>query len=107
MSVCYGSNVTLPCTIDVASPSPLYYWERTSLGGSSSEINRTLSDGSLQLQNIQQPGIYQCTARNDYGSSVQIIELSKCLFMILQNYVLFFLMLQKLICFLPEIIHLN
>ena len=77
MSVCYGCNVTLSCTIDVANPSPSYYWQRTSLGGSLSEINSTLSDGSLQLQNIQQPGIYRCTARNDYGRSIQVFELSE------------------------------
>ena len=77
VSVFYGSNVTLPCTIDVANPSPSYYWERTPLGGLTSEINKTLSDGSLQLQNVQQSGIYQCTAHNDYGSSIQVFELSE------------------------------
>ena len=79
MSVYYGSNVTLPCTIDVANPSPSYYWERmSSVGDSSLEINNTLIDGSLQLKSVQQSGIYQCTARNDYGSSIQLIELSEC-----------------------------
>ena len=78
VSICYGSNVTLPCTIDVANPLPSYYWERVSVGDSPFEINKTLSDGSLQLNNVQQSGIYQCTARNHYGSSIQIIELSKC-----------------------------
>ena len=77
MTVCYGSNITLSCTIDVANPSPSYYWERMSIGDSPLEINKTLSDGSLQLNNVQQSGIYQCTARNDYGSSIQIIELSE------------------------------
>ena len=77
VSVCYGYNVTLPCTIDVANPSPSYYWERTSLGGSS-ELNKTFSDGSLHLKNVKHSGIYRCTAQNDYGSSIQIIELSEC-----------------------------
>ena len=77
VSVCHGSNVTLTCTIDVANPSPTYYWELVSLGGPSSEINKTLSDGSLYLKHVQQSGIYQCTAHNDYGSSIQIIELSE------------------------------
>ena len=77
MTVSYGSNVTLPCAIDVANPSPSYYWERVSIGDSPLKTNKTLSDGSLQLNNVQQSGIYQCTARNDYGSSIQIIELSE------------------------------
>ena len=75
--VTYGSNVTLPCTIDVANPSPSYYWERLSVVDSPSEINNTFSDGSLQLNGIQRSGIYQCIAQNDYGSSIQIIELSE------------------------------
>ena len=78
VSIYYGSNVTLPCTIGVANPSPSYYWERvSSVGDSPLEINKTLSDGSLQLYNVQQFGIYRCIARNDYGSSIQIIELRK------------------------------
>ena len=77
MTVSYGSNITLPCTIDVANPSSSYYWECVSIGDSTLEINKTLSDGSLQLNNVQQSGIYQCTARNNYGSSIQIIELSE------------------------------
>ena len=79
MTVSYGCSITLSCTIDVANPSPSYYWERVSTGDSSLEINKTLSDGSLHLKDIQRSGIYQCTAHNDYGSSIQIIELSEFL----------------------------
>ena len=78
VSVYYGSNVTLPCTINIANPSPSYYWECISTRGLSYwEANETLSDGSLYLKNVQSSGIYQCNAHNDYGSSVQIIELCK------------------------------
>ena len=78
MTVSHGSNVTLPCAIDVANPSPSYYWERVySVGDLLLEINQTLSDGSLHLKDTQRSGIYRCTARNDYGSSMQIIELSE------------------------------
>ena len=78
MTVSHGSNVTLPCAIDVANPSPSYYWERVySVGDLPLEINQTLSDGSLHLKDTQRSGIYRCTARNDYGSSMQIIELSE------------------------------
>ena len=77
MTVSYGCNITLPCAIDVASPSPSYYWERVSIGDSPLEVNSTLSDGSLYLKEIQRSGIYRCTAHNDYGSSIQITELSE------------------------------
>ena len=78
VSVCYGSNVTLPCTIDIANPSPSYYWEHLPLGYSSTtqDLSEVLSDGSLQLVNVQNSGVYRCTAENDYGSSVQLTELS-------------------------------
>ena len=75
--VSYGCSITLLCTIKIANPSPSYYWEHVSDGDSPLEINKTLSDGSLQLKNVRQSGIYQCTAHNDYGSSIQIIELSE------------------------------
>ena len=77
ISAPYGSNVTLPCIIDVANPSPSYYWDRVSVEGASSEINKTLSDGSLLLQNVQKSGMYRCTAHNYYGTSIQMIILSK------------------------------
>ena len=77
MTVSYGSNVTLPCAIDVVNPSPSYYWQHVSVGDSPLEINQTLSDGSLHLKDIQRSGIYRCTAHNEYGSSIQIIELSE------------------------------
>ena len=78
MSASYGSDVNLPCTVHSANPSPAYYWEKLPVEDGSSEINgRTLSDGSLLLQNVQEPGMYQCTAHNVYGSSTQITELSK------------------------------
>ena len=77
VTVSYGSSITLPCTIDVANPSPSYYWERESDGDSPFEVNSTLSDGSLLLNNVQQSDIYRCTAHNDYGSSLQLIELSE------------------------------
>ena len=77
MSVPYGSNVSLPCTVEVASPLPLYDWECVSAEDSLPEVNETLSDGSLQLRNVQRSGVYRCTAHNGYGNSTQIIELSK------------------------------
>ena len=83
LSVRYGSNVTLPCTIDAANPSPSYYWEHLPLGYSSAamqDLSNILSDGSLQLVNVQNSGVYRCTAENGYGSSVQLIELSKLKF---------------------------
>ena len=78
VSASYGSDVSLPCTVHSANPSPSYHWEMLPVEDASSEINgRTLSDGSLLLQNVQKSGMYQCTAHNVYGSSTQITELSK------------------------------
>ena len=78
VSASYGSDAILPCTVHSANPSPAYYWEKLYVEDASSEINgRTLSDGSLLLQNVRKPGMYQCTAHNVYGSSTQVTELSK------------------------------
>ena len=80
VSASYGSDVNLPCTVYSANPSPVYNWEKLSVEGASSQISlsgRTLSDGSLLLQNVRKPGMYQCTAHNVYGSSTQVTELSK------------------------------
>ena len=74
VSAFYGSSVSLPCTIDDANPAPSFYWEHVSEEDS---LNETINDGTLQLKNIQKSGIYQCTAYNGYGSSIQIVELSK------------------------------
>ena len=75
VSAPYASNVTLPCAISVANPSPSYTWELID-DLPLSQLNETLSDGSLLLMNVQKSGTYQCTAQNDYGSSIQIIQLS-------------------------------
>ena len=77
VSASYGSNISLPCVVDVANPPPLYNWTHVSTEDPSSEINYILSDGSLQLKNVWKSGIYQCIAWNDYGSSLQIVKLSK------------------------------
>ena len=77
VSALYGSDVTLPCTIDVANPSPSYIWESMSAEGASSEINKTLSDGSLLLKKIQKSDMYRCTALNNYGASIQMVKISK------------------------------
>lgn len=44
------------------------------------DLSKVLSDGSLQLVNVHDSGVYRCTAENGYGSSVQLIELSKLKF---------------------------
>ena len=77
ISAPYGSNVTLTCAIDVANPSPSYYWEHLSGEDISLRISMIFNDGSLLLKNVQKSGIYRCTASNGYGSSIQIIQLSK------------------------------
>ena len=78
VSASFGSNVSLPCIVHSANPSPSYNWEKLSVEDASSEINgRILSDGSLLLQNVQKSGLYQCIAHNIYGSSTQLTELSK------------------------------
>ena len=73
----YGSNITLPCTIDFANPAPSYYWESVSEEDPLLEMYKILGDGLLQLKYVKESGVYQCTAWNACGSSVQIIELSK------------------------------
>ena len=82
----YGSNVSLPCIIDVANPPPSYYWESVSVEDPLSEIYEILGDGSLQLKDVKESGIYQCTAQNAYGSSFQIIELSKFKYIAIDMY---------------------
>ena len=72
VSVSYGSDISLPCTIDFANPSPSYYWEKVSAEDTSLLNGRTFSDGSLLLQNVRKSATYQCTAHNVYGSSIQI-----------------------------------
>ena len=57
VSAPYGSSVTLPCTISVANPSPSYTWELID-DLPLSQINETLSNGSLLLKDVQEPSTY-------------------------------------------------
>jgi len=71
-----GADIILPCIIKVANPAPLYHWQHLPPNDSiPQEKFHPLDNGSLLLTDVRVPGIFKCTAWNEYGASTQIIYL--------------------------------
>jgi len=74
-----GADVVLSCIIDMAYPPPLFHWQHILPHEDMRPENfQQLSNGSLLLTEVKIPGIYRCMAWNEYGTSTQLIYLSKC-----------------------------
>ena len=71
-----GADVILPCIIESANPAPLYNWQHLPPNDSIPQKEfHQLDNGSLLLTDVHVPGIFKCTAWNEYGTSTQIIYL--------------------------------
>ena len=77
-----GDDVVLPCVIEMAYPPPLYHWQHIAPyeDVTMSENAQLLNNGSLLLSGVNTPAIYKCIAWNEYGTSIQLVYISKCKF---------------------------
>ena len=75
-----GDDVVLPCVIEMAYPPPLYHWQHIAPyeDVTMSENAQLLNNGSLLLSGVNSPAIYKCIAWNEYGTSIQLVYISKC-----------------------------
>ena len=66
----------------MAYPPPLYHWQYIAPYEDVTipENAQLLNNGSLLLSGVSTPAIYKCTAWNEYGTSIQLVYISKCKF---------------------------
>ena len=79
VTITAGDDLILSCIIEMAYPPPLYHWQHIVPHEDviTAESSQLLNNGSLLLSGVKNPAIYKCMAWNEYGTSIQLIYISK------------------------------